>query len=289
MKHIINIKSNNISKLVRTFIILISFGVLYSCENNILPETGSIPDLTPPKAMFSATESAGSYLTFDFSNQSVSATTYAWNFGDGKSSTDKDPSNTYAGEGTFTVTLIASDKLGITSNYSSVVKVVKPIVIAATVPVILNPSFDEAGTDSKYTIPWVDTDLGKTIQISSSSSFVGGRSAKFPNADTDPRIGYQKDIEVSPNTDYVITYFYSIETGGASSVTVAVLKGAVTSPSQVAGATLGTFTGTNQGGKSDFKKVDINFNSGNNSKISIHISNTGTSTAYVEEIGRAHV
>ncbi len=49
-------------------------------------------------------------LTVSFTNKSVAADTFAWNFGDGsETSTEKNPSHTYAESGTYTVTLTASD------------------------------------------------------------------------------------------------------------------------------------------------------------------------------------
>jgi PKD repeat protein len=46
-------------------------------------------------------------LTVNFTNLSVNATTYAWEFGDGNSSTNTNSSNTYSNAGLFTVTLTA--------------------------------------------------------------------------------------------------------------------------------------------------------------------------------------
>ncbi len=276
----------NCKNILKKGLVLLSAIILVvsinSCEQFELPEAGSIEDLTPPVANFSASV-GDDYLTYKFDNLSISATDYVWDFGDGKTSTEVAGANVYQGEGTYTVKLTASDKLGASSTFSVVVEVVKPITPPAIVPLILNPSFDDPGDDGKYTAPWVDDNLGKTIQISSSSSFVGGKSSKFPDANGDPRIAYQKDIAVTPNTDYILTYYYSIETGDPSTVTVAVLGGTVTSPAAVAGATIKKFVGTTQVGKTPFEKVDLAFNSGNNSAISIHISNTGPKTSYVEE------
>ena len=43
----------------------------------------------------------------DFTNMSTKATNYYWDFGDGNTSTDVNPSHTYASNGTYTVNLIA--------------------------------------------------------------------------------------------------------------------------------------------------------------------------------------
>ena len=262
-----------------------------SCEFE-LPEADSIPDANPPYADFGYTENGEDYLLYNFSNLSTSATDYEWSFGDGTTSTDFEPIHSYpeveatdtTEAGTpYTVTLKVSDKLNQESIYTTQIAVIKPAVEPAIVPVIINPSFDEPGDDGKYTSPWVDSNLGKTMQISTSSSFVGGKSSKFPNANTDPRIGYQSGIAVTKNTEYKISFVYSIEEGDPSTMIVAILGGTVSDPSEVAGATIASATGTEQGGKSSFLPLSIFFNSGDNETISIHMSNTGTATSYVEE------
>lgn len=58
-----------------------------------------------PDADFSYTSDA---LTVEFTNLSSNATTYLWDFGDGNSSIDNNPTHTYAEAGTFDVTLTAS-------------------------------------------------------------------------------------------------------------------------------------------------------------------------------------
>ncbi|MDO6803360.1 PKD domain-containing protein [Wenyingzhuangia sp. 1_MG-2023] len=275
-------KINKYKSAITILILMVMISVT-SCDSfeYELPEANSKEDLTPPEANFSAAVT-DDYLTYTFANASTSATDYMWNYGDGNTSTGVDGVNTFPAEGTYTVTLTASDKLGVESISSLEVVVVEPEEPLAIVPKILNPSFDEPGDDGKYTSPWVDSNLGKTIQISTSSSFVGTKAAKFPNI-SDARVAYQKDIAVTPNTDYIISYLYSIETGDASSITVSILGGTVTSPDDIAGATLKSHTGTVQLGKTPFESVDVSFNSGSNSTISIHIENTGTATGYVEE------
>lgn len=47
--------------------------------------------------------------TVDFTNLSLEATTYSWDFGDGNNSSLKDPKHIYAANNTYTVTLIASN------------------------------------------------------------------------------------------------------------------------------------------------------------------------------------
>ncbi|MEZ5084560.1 MAG: DUF2271 domain-containing protein, partial [Bacteroidales bacterium] len=51
---------------------------------------------------------SGSELTVDFINNSINATSYLWDFGDGNTSTDNNPTHTYAEVGSYYVTLTSS-------------------------------------------------------------------------------------------------------------------------------------------------------------------------------------
>src|SRR5206468_3144743 len=58
-----------------------------------------------------------------FTNTSSGAASYVWNFGDGSTSTDANPTHTYAGIGTYTVKLVAMTSPGCTDSVSHDVKV----------------------------------------------------------------------------------------------------------------------------------------------------------------------
>jgi len=61
-------------------------------------------------ANFNATNLSGCEgLTVNYTNTSVGANSWNWNFGDGNTDTSQNPSNTYLNAGQYTVTLIASD------------------------------------------------------------------------------------------------------------------------------------------------------------------------------------
>ncbi len=59
-----------------------------------------------PQAKFSYSTNG---LEVTFKNQSTNAQTYSWNFGNGKTSTQKDPTITYTSAGTYSVSLVASN------------------------------------------------------------------------------------------------------------------------------------------------------------------------------------
>lgn len=72
-----------------------------------------------------------------FLDQSVNATSWFWNFGDGYTSTLQNPTHLYGDTGSFIVTLIASDSTGCSSFFSSPNPIViHPVpVVNATIPV----------------------------------------------------------------------------------------------------------------------------------------------------------
>jgi len=64
-----------------------------------------------PEAEFTANSSLGD-ATVQVSNTSQNATQYDWDFGDGSTSTEEAPVHTYTEDGTYTITLIASNFCG---------------------------------------------------------------------------------------------------------------------------------------------------------------------------------
>lgn len=69
---------------------------------------------TPPVADFSASSVTGYFpLTVNFTDLSVGIpATWYWDFGDGFTSTDKNPSHTYNSQGNYTVSLIVTNFVG---------------------------------------------------------------------------------------------------------------------------------------------------------------------------------
>ena len=65
--------------------------------------------VTGPEAQFNNTFSCANKLAQTFNNTSLRATSYSWDFGDNTTSTQANPTHTYASYGTFNVTLTASD------------------------------------------------------------------------------------------------------------------------------------------------------------------------------------
>ena len=264
----------NIRKNIAWMVILVAgMSITFSsCDFSFdLPEAGSIPDATPPQAAFGYKQNVADYLQFDFSNLSISATDYSWDFGDGNTSSSSNPSNTYAAEGTYTVTLTASDKLNATSTTSQTIEVVKPV--SNFQPVILEPGFEDNslpdgtgdGRDS-----WRNSDLGGVIQITSSPVFAGAQAAKFPSAGD--RIGYQL-ITVEKETNYSVDFYYTMKTSPEGTLTVSILGGAVDNPADIAGATIASVVLDDQNDASTYVPANVVFDSGAFTEIAIYISN----------------
>ncbi len=81
------------------------------CGSDSICQTVLVSNCVNPIASFTT---AGTSPTFNFTNASTTTgtTTYAWDFGDSNTATTIDASNTYATNGTFTVTLTVTDSCG---------------------------------------------------------------------------------------------------------------------------------------------------------------------------------
>jgi len=252
-------------------------GFITACDTDELPEEGSIADETPPSAAFSTTPDAADYMLISFTNLSISATDYTWDFGDGNTSTDANPSNMYAADGTYTVKLTAKDKLNQSSTTEKVVEIVEPIVDFT--PVISEFSFeddsDTAGCgdgNADGRDCWRNSDLGGVIQITSSPVYDGDQAAKLPSAGD--RIGYQL-VTVLPDTDYTLNFVYTMKTDPVGTLTVSILNGAVSDTDLIAKATIASVDLTDQSSASDYVPASIEFNSGGSSEIAILFTNVG--------------
>ncbi len=109
-----------------------------SCGSDTYTRTNYITTggCTYPVANFTGSPTSGNTpLTVNFTDQSTGATSWSWSFGDGGASTAQNPSHTYTSQGTFSVTLTATNSCGsdveIKSNY---ITVSTPSATYATLP-----------------------------------------------------------------------------------------------------------------------------------------------------------
>lgn len=88
--------------------------VLSATDNGTPPLADSVTIIitvapSPTRADFTPSALTGEYpLTVTFTNNSVNATSYYWDFGDGKTSTEKNPINTFMAPGTYSIKLLAT-------------------------------------------------------------------------------------------------------------------------------------------------------------------------------------
>lgn len=81
------------------------------------------------EAVSAAFSSSNSGLTYTFTDGSTNAVTWAWDFGDGNTSTQQNPVHTYASGGNYTVTLTVTSPSGCVATTSQTVSV--PVGMAA--------------------------------------------------------------------------------------------------------------------------------------------------------------
>ena len=125
---------------------IFTFGVFMSSCGDDTPEpiTG--------EALFTY-ETDGLTVTFTNTSTVSGTVTYAWDFGDGETSTEKDPVHTYASKGEYTVTLTVKDEQGGTHPVSTKIAVDRK----ARVSLDDNSISDwDAVTESEFVIPLGD-------------------------------------------------------------------------------------------------------------------------------------
>ena len=95
----------------------VSLTVSNAAGEDIAPQEDYITVNTIPTANFSSTTNG---LQVDFTNNSTNADSYEWDFGDNNSSTQTNPSHTYAADGTYEVTLTATNECGSVTTSQSI-------------------------------------------------------------------------------------------------------------------------------------------------------------------------
>ncbi len=146
---------------LRLFPILMGIGLVYligfasSCQDpeEPTPQENPVADFT-----FAASETED--FTIEFTSTSTAASSFTWDFGDGNTSTDKEPTHTYAEVGSYTVSLTVDNDFG-SDNVSKEVAVASPykssgFVLSSIIPASGSSTFY---TDFYGTLPSGDVDL----------------------------------------------------------------------------------------------------------------------------------
>ncbi len=272
-------KENNIFRKAMRIVLCFSIVLMFnSCEDMFapdLPESNSIPDTIFPTANFSYASTLEDFRTIKFTNLSSEAINYEWDFGGGNTSNEKDPVYTFeAGEGTYSVTLTASDGNGESGSTTIDVMVVEgpfqPIILEAGFEDNSLPDGSGDGRDS-----WRKSELGGVIQITGSPVTFGSQGAKLPNDQS--RIGYQ-EILVEPNTNYDLRFWYTLVDNPTDPfVTVSILgvtqSGPFESRESAAEGTIASVTVTDISDPDTYLEQQLSFNSGENNTIAIYFFN----------------
>lgn len=265
----------NVATKLFLCLLLITFS---NCEKAFefeLPDSNSKPDTILPTANFSYASTLEDFKTIKFTNLSVESTTYSWDFGGGKTSTEQDPTFTFdAGEGTYPVTLTASDGRGESHTITIEVKVVE----GPFQPIILEPGFEDNtlpdgsgdGRDS-----WRKSELGGVIQITGSPVTFGSQGAKLP--DDRSRVGYQ-EITVEANTNYDLRFWYTMLDNSADPfITVSIVGvaqfGPIDSREAAADGTIASVTVNDTADPTEYIEQKLSFNSGDNDVVAIYFFN----------------
>ncbi|MDS4028186.1 MAG: LamG-like jellyroll fold domain-containing protein [Candidatus Contendobacter sp.] len=134
--------------------------------------------IAAPTANFNANLTSGiAPLAINFTDTSAgTVTAWSWNFGDGTTSTDRNPSKTYTKAGNYTVTLTASNSAGSNvASKTSYIKVTDPAPVAnfstsssnGTAPLLV--TFTDASTGNISSRSW---DFGNGIASTAQTAMV---------------------------------------------------------------------------------------------------------------------
>ncbi len=192
-------------------------------------------------------------LKVNFTDASILAVSHSWDFGDGSTSTELNPSHTYATKGTYDVTLTTTNDAGVSRSITKGVPVGG--VEATFAAVILNGSIDEFdpavnhkddnndawepvppstlkdGSPTPYT--WSNSDLKSNAGVKAAgittTENTGVHALKFSSAE---RRAYQP-FAVEVGVEYTISMFVRTET--TDDFTVYILNNEVADESDLTG------------------------------------------------------
>jgi len=276
-----------------------------SCDYEFeLPEANSKADDNPPTAGFSYSQTdAEDFRVVSFSNSSSSATKYSWDFGTGDTSTDRDPSYVYPGEGTWTVSLTSSDENGASATSTQEVMVIEPEEPDAIVPEVLNGDFEGGQDDWKVstftdgtTSPFNTSSDGANTDYDGNDTGAKTPGAKWtmgtsggPLASGNSRYAYQAH-SVSPGVTYVIEWDYSLKNEtedqpGGDRLILQMLDGHYDDGADALNATVvAEHVGLEALGKGNFTTVKFEFEAPASGKVAFWIWAVTSEDVYADNI-----
>ncbi|MEQ8905675.1 PKD domain-containing protein [Ekhidna sp.] len=154
-------------------------------DNVKVKEAASV---TAPNAAFSSEATAGNHLEYTFMNESINASSFEWDFGDGNKSTDKSPTYTYASTGVYNVVLTATNASGSVTS-SETITVFDPAGGATFAAVLQNADFETYPTAENNSNDLVDAwtiDPDNTFNDGSDTPFNFWRNDALEDWVSDP-------------------------------------------------------------------------------------------------------
>ena len=189
--------------------IAVTTGGTYTLNITDACGTGSddvtITELATPGAAFTFVES---FLTVSFTNGSTNGggnNTYLWDFGDGNTSTDVDPTHIYGSTGTYMVTLTVTNECGtdvITDSVSTTITGMEDILVDGGFVLFPNPTNDQVSLSLNLiesgTAAIRITDLaGRTIKTNQLGDLPAGQSTFNVNLDAFSTGTYLVELHVN--------------------------------------------------------------------------------------------
>ncbi|MCU0369073.1 MAG: PKD domain-containing protein, partial [Cyclobacteriaceae bacterium] len=245
------------TKLMLTFSMMIFF---FGCEE----DTEQLPQVTAGFT-FTASQETG---TVTFLNTSDKATKYLWEFGDGKTSTEINPINTYAA-GTYYVSLTASNDAGASDIFKDTLNIIVLDKIALPI------TFDNSNVDYSATAfngasfavadnPSLSGTNNKTTKVGAITNSGAAFEGIFFDLKTQIDLTTDKSIAMSFRATAPISVLLKLEEG-----------------------TSGPIEATANHGGTGWETITFNFNSSAKySRLTLFVDGPGTTagTFYIDDI-----
>ncbi|MFC2140881.1 PKD domain-containing protein [Acidobacteriota bacterium] len=184
--------------------------IIVSCQFKIPYEsTISVTGATtPPTAAFVGSPTTGmAPLNVSFTDQSIGATSWSWDFGDTGTSTLRNPSHLYTAAGTYTVSLTVTNSYGsdneIKTDYITVTPTIPPVAdftsSTTTASVGQNVTFTDQSTNNPTSWSWTfaggtpatSTDQNPVVVYSTPGTYTVSLTAtNSAGSDTETKIDY---------------------------------------------------------------------------------------------------
>ncbi|WP_420580890.1 PKD domain-containing protein [Reichenbachiella sp.] len=291
-----NIKTSKFIKvmnLLAGFSLIVSTVFFTACEKDTLPAAGSIADTTPPKAAFSYSSDPEDQKKIVFTNQSESATDFSWEFGDGNTSDEENPSNTYGAFGNYDVTIYAMDKLGVESDTTITISVVE----GPYQPVLKESGFEGDGETGDGRDPWRSKswtesgnswpDENSVFGISGSPVSFGNQAAKLESQPDNPRQGYQEFV-VEADQNYDLSFWYTMKDDSSDPWAIVAIvgvteNGPISSAVEAKAGIIASVTINDTSDPETYVQQRLAFNSGDNTTVAIYFYNDGNVETRLDE------